>query len=190
MNRTAPFVVGIGGTTRAGSSTEVAVRKILANCRALGAETKIWAGSDLEPLPFYAPERPERCDAAVRLVEDLRRADGIVIGSSAYHGTISGLVKNAIDYTQDLMKDERPYFAGRPVGLVATGAGWQGVVGTLEQMRTMVHSLRGWVTPLGGAINTLERAFDEKGEPLDERIAFQLRTIAEEVLQFVERWRD
>ena len=106
-----------------------------------------------------------------------------MIGSSSYHGTIAGLIKNALDYTQDMMKDDRPYFAGRPVGLVATGAGWQGVVATLEHMRTMVHSLRGWPTPLGGAINTLEKAFDDKGEPVDEKVAFQLQTIAEEVLE-------
>jgi FMN reductase len=185
-----PFVVGIGGTTRAESGTELAVRKILANAEQLGASTKLYTGPDLEKLPFYAPERPERTELAQQLVDDLRRADGIVIGSSSYHGTIAGLIKNALDYTQDMMKDERPYFAGRPVGLIATGAGWQGVVATLEHMRTMVHSLRGWPTPLGGAINTLEKAFDDKGEPLDEKVAFQLRTIAEEVLLFVERFKD
>jgi FMN reductase len=87
-----------------------------------------------------------------------------------------------------MMKDDRPYFAGRPVGCIATGAGWQGVVGTLEHLRTMVHSLRGWPTPLGAAINTLEKAFGPDGEPIDEKVAFQLSTVADEVLLFVERF--
>jgi FMN reductase len=182
------FIVGIGGTTRAESGTELAVRYALKMCAERGATTRLYAGPELEKLPFYAPERPERTDLAVELVEDLRRADGVIVASSSYHGTIAGLIKNALDYTQDMMKDDRPYFAGRAVGCIATGAGWQGVVGTLEHLRTMVHSLRGWPTPLGAAINTLEKAFGPDGEPLDEKVEFQLRTVAEEVLAFVERF--
>jgi FMN reductase len=183
-----PYIVGIGGTTRAESGTELAVRHVLKVCAERGAETKLWSGPELEKLPFYAPERPERTPEAIALVEDLRRADGIVVGSSSYHGTIAGLIKNALDYTQDMMNDDRPYFAGRPVGCVATGAGWQGVVATLEHLRTMVHSLRGWPTPLGAAINTLEKQFSPEGEPLDEKVAFQLKTLADEVLTFCERF--
>lgn len=184
------FIVGIGGTTRAESGTELALRWTLKQCEALGGTTKLYAGPELEKLPFYAPERPQRTDLAKALVDDLRKADGVIVASSSYHGTIAGLIKNALDYTQDMMKDDRPYFAGRPVGCIATGAGWQGVVATLEHLRTMVHSLRGWATPLGGAINTLEKAFSPEGEPLDEMVAFQLKTIAEEVTTFIERWRD
>jgi FMN reductase len=183
------FVVGIGGTTRAESGTELAVRYALRMCEDRGATTKLYAGPQLEALPFYAPERPERSDLAVELVEDLRKADGIIVGSSSYHGTIAGLIKNALDYTQDMMKDDRPYFADRPVGCIATGAGWQGVVGTLEHLRTMVHSLRGWPTPLGAAINTLSKQFDENGDPVEEKVAFQLKTLADEVLTFVDRWK-
>lgn len=185
-----PFIVGVGGTTRAESGTELAVRFALKKCAEKGAETKLWAGPELEHLPFYAPERPERTDLAKELVEDFRRADGIIIGSSSYHGTIAGLIKNALDYTQDMMKDDRPYFADRPVGCIATGAGWQGVVATLEHLRTMVHALRGWVTPLGAAINTLDKAFGPDGEPLEEKVAFQLETVANEVMTFAARWGD
>jgi FMN reductase len=183
-----PYIVGIGGTTREESGTELAVKWALGQCEKLGARTRLFSGVEMEKLPFYAPERPERAPEAVELVEEMRKADGLVIGSSAYHGTISGLVKNALDYTQDMMKDERPYFAGRPVGCIATGAGWQGVVATLEHLRTVVHSLRGWPTPLGAAINTLEKAFTPEGEPVDEKVAFQLQTVAEEVVTFAERW--
>jgi FMN reductase len=184
-----PFIVGLGGTTRAESTTEIAVRLALRACEQRGARTKHWTGAELEKLPFYAPERPERTAGAERLIADLREADGVIIGSSSYHGSVAGLMKNALDYTQDMMKDDRPYFAGRPVGCIATGAGWQGVVATLEHLRTIVHSLRGWPTPLGSAINTLEKAFTPEGEPIDEKVAFQLNTIADEVLTFIERWR-
>jgi FMN reductase len=183
-----PHVVGIGGTTRAGSSTEKALRYTIAACEKQGATTSIVAGDVLNELPHYAPESPERNDAARKLIEELRRADGIIIGSPGYHGTISGMVKNALDYTEDMREDLSPYFSDKPVGLIATGAGWQGVVTTLETLRTIVHALRGWPTPLGAAINSTLPVFGPDGSIADERVAFQLDTIAGDVVRFA-RWR-
>ncbi|MGH2728293.1 MAG: NADPH-dependent FMN reductase [Actinomycetota bacterium] len=184
-----PLIVGIGGTTRANSSTEKALRFALRVAEKDGAETLIFDGPTLDTLPHYAPEKPERTPEAVKLVDACRRADGIIVATPGYHGTISGLVKTALDYTEDLREETRPYFAERPVGCIATGAGWQGTVTALEGLRTVVHTLRGWPTPLGAAINTAQPVFSPDGDPTDERVAFQLTTVAQEVMQFV-RWRD
>jgi FMN reductase len=185
---TKPLIVGIGGTTRANSSTEKALRFALGVAEKEGAETILFDGPTLDSLPHYAPEKPDRCVAAQDLVDAVRKADGIIVATPGYHGTISGLVKNALDYTEDLREDENPYFAGRPVGVIATGAGWQGTVSAMEALRSVVHALRGWPTPLGAAINTSQPAFSPDGDPIDERVAFQLTTVAQEVMQFV-RWQ-
>jgi FMN reductase len=185
---TKPFIVGIGGTTRANSSTEKALRFALGVAEKEGAETKLFDGPTLDVFPHYAPEKPERCQEANDLVAAVRRADGIIVATPGYHGTISGLVKNALDYTEDLREDEHPYLTGRPVGVIATGAGWQGTVSAMEALRSVVHALRGWPTPLGAAINTSQPAFSPDGDPIDERVTFQLTTVAQEVMQFV-RWR-
>jgi FMN reductase len=139
-------------------------------------------GPDLE-MPIYAWERKERTPEALRLLDALRRADGIIIGSPGYHGSISGLIKNALDYTEDMARDEWPYFHGRPVGSVATGAGWQGAVTTLAALRTIVHALRGWNTPLGVAINTSDKVFDADGNCLDPKTGDLLRSMGKEVAQ-------
>ncbi|MGH2784306.1 MAG: NADPH-dependent FMN reductase [Actinomycetota bacterium] len=184
-----PLIVGIGGTTRANSSTEKALRFALGVAEKEGAEVVMFDGPTLDTLPHYAPEKPERAPVAVELIDVLRRADGIILATPGYHGTISGLVKTALDYTEDMREDEQPYFAGRPVGCIATGAGWQGTVTALEGLRTVVHTLRGWPTPLGATINTAQPAFSPDGDPIDEKVAFQLTIVAQEVMQFV-RWRD
>ena len=74
------------------------------------------------------------------------------------------------------------------VGGEAIPAAPESVVATLEHLRTLVHSLRGWPTPLGAAINTLSKQFTPEGEPVEEKVAFQLQTLAEEVVTFTERW--
>ncbi len=184
MAQQVPHVVGLGGTTRSGSSTEKALRYALAMCEEDGATTAFFGGVELATLPLYAPESPERTDVAQRLIKELRNADGVILASPGYHGSVSGLVKNAIDYTEDMREDERVYFAGRAVGLIATGAGWQGVVSTLDALRAIVHALRGWPTPMGVALNTSSPVFDQDGEPTDERARFQLATMAREVVAF------
>jgi FMN reductase len=176
------LVVGIGGTTRPGSSTEKALRIALASAAREGAETILLGGADLD-LPLYAPERPDRSEAAKRLVEHVRRADGIVIGSPGYHGTVSGLVKNALDYVEDTAKDERPYFHERAVGCVAIAYGWQAAVSTLGTLRTIVHALRGWPTPMGAAINAATSGFDPSGEPAEEQVRFQLELVGKQVVE-------
>ncbi|CAM4115619.1 NADPH-dependent FMN reductase [Kibdelosporangium persicum] len=176
-------MVGIGGSLRTNSQSEWALRVALAGAEELGAKTTVISGDDLV-LPFYDPAVPERSAAAHRLVENLRDADGVVLVSPGYHGTISGLVKNALDYVEDLREDERPYLDGRAVGCVATAQGWQAAVTTLTSLRSIVHALRGWPTPLGSAINSAEVRFDGAGECSSDSVATTLRTIGRQVAEF------
>ncbi len=188
MDVRTPHVLGIGGTTRPGSSTERALRYVLAACEEEGSTTVAFTGAELAQLPHYAPESPLRTPLAQRLVEEFRRADGMVVASPGYHGGVSGLVKNALDYAEDLKDDSRVYFSGVPVGCIATGAGWQGVITTLGALRSIVHALRGWPTPMGAAINAALNPFGPDGTLTDERVRFQLNMVAQEVMTFV-RWR-
>ncbi|MDX3907977.1 MAG: NAD(P)H-dependent oxidoreductase [Pigmentiphaga sp.] len=179
----APLIVGLGGTTRAGSSSEKALAVSLRAAEREGAQVVMLAGPQLD-LPMYAPERPERCDAARRLVALLRRCDGLIIASPSYHGTISGMLKNALDYTEDLSRDHRVYFDDCAIGLIACGAGWQGAGQALVALRAIAHSLRGWPTPLGAVLNTSTPLFDDSGACREPSAAFQLECVGRQVVQF------
>ncbi|HEX2262809.1 MAG TPA: NADPH-dependent FMN reductase [Pseudonocardiaceae bacterium] len=176
-------VVGIGGSMRQDSQSERALGVVLDSARAAGAETVAITGTDLV-LPFYDPAVVERSEVAHRLVATLREADGVVLVSPGYHGTVSGLVKNALDYVEDLRADTRPYLDGRAVGCVAMALGWQATVTTLTALRSIVHALRGWPTPLGAALNAAEVSFDEHGVPSDPAVDRTLRVIGQQVVQF------
>jgi FMN reductase len=184
MTKDSFLVLGIGGTTRSNSSTELALRACLAAVRGFGVKTELCSGADLE-LPLYSPEDPGRSPSAQRLVELVRRCDGLIIASPGYHGSISGLVKNALDYTEDLRSDARIYFDGLPVGCIACAHGWQAASGTLTALRSVVHSLRGWPTPLGVAINTAETRFDGDGACTNAATAEHLKIMAAQVVDFV-----
>lgn len=179
-----PFIVALGGTLREHSSTERAIGLIARRCRELGAEVLVLSGTDLD-LPSYAPDNLVRTEAATRLIEALRRADAIILGSPGYHGGVSGLVKNAVDYVEDLRGDARCYLEGRAVACVATGAGWQGAITTLSALRAIVHALRGWPTPLGVAINTSEPTFTAEGTCVSQDLSQILDAVAGQLVEFV-----
>ena len=143
-----PLIVGIGGTTRDGSSSEKALRIALDAAEELGAKTKIFSGSNLV-LPMYDPAVMERSLNAIELVESLRSCDGVIVTSPGYHGTISGMVKNALDYVEDMNKDPRVYLDGRAVGCIACAYGWQATGSTMSTLRSIVHALRGWAYTSG-----------------------------------------
>ena len=171
-------IVGLGGTTRPGSSSERAVRHALNEAELLGARVRMFSGSELL-LPMYAPENPDRSAGATALVEALRQADGVILASPGYHGSISGLLKNALDYTEDMRSDPLVYLERRAVGCIVCAAGWQAVGTTLTAMRSIVHALRGWPTPMGVGINTAAvRAFDAGGACIESSVSVQLQTLA------------
>lgn len=182
MNR-APYIVVLGGTLKPNSATESALRLAASAAERLGAKAVVLAGPALD-LPLYAPHKSERSAEAEQLVAELRKADGIILGSPGYHGSISGVVKNTLDYVQDMSKDPLPYFKGRAVGLIATGGGWQGAVSALQALRSIVHALRGWPTPFGLAINTCETSFNADGRASSAKLAEQIETVAREVVEF------
>jgi FMN reductase len=179
-----PLVVGIGGTTRPASSTERALAFALKGAQESGASVQLFGGAFLHSLPHYAPESRVLTDEQHELIEAVRAADALVIATPGYHGGISGLVKNALDTLEELRSDERPYLDGRAVGSIVTAYGWQAAGTVLTSLRSIVHALRGWPTPFGAAVNTLETRFESADTCSDPKVVAQLRTVGQQAASF------
>ena len=183
MQRRPSRIVGLGGNAIPGGSAEKLLRRALERCEALGAATSLFAGTAID-LPMYAPHRSERDAKAQALIAALREADGVIIASPGYHGTVSGLVKNALDYAQDMAADDAPYLDGRAVGLIAVAGGWQATGSTLATLRSITHALRGWPTPMAVTANSSQPLFDPDGLLTDEGIAAQIDIMTSQVMMF------
>jgi FMN reductase len=176
-----PLIVGLGGTLRANSSTERALRQCLSAVERQGGRTLSFYGDDID-LPMYNPHVTTRTDKATALITALRDADAVVVASPGYHGAVSGLVKNALDYIEDLREAPRVYLDNTPWGCISCAYGWQAAVGTLGQLRVIGHALRAWPTPLGVAINSADEIWDESGELVDVTIKGQLDMLATQLI--------
>lgn len=120
-------------------------------------------------------------EKVLRYIEAIKKAEGIIIAPPGYHGAVSGMVNNALDYVELLSKDERLYFGHRAVGCIATGAGWQGAIATLTSLRSIVHALHRWSTPIDVSINTSDKpdapgsfGFSQRAEELLKAMALQV----------------
>ncbi len=176
-------VVGIGGSSRPGSTAEQALRVVLDEAERRGATVTLIGGPELA-MPLYDPREGAATPQARRLLSAIAGADGLVLASPAYHGTVSGLVKNALDHVEELRGDARPYFSGRAVGCVSVAKGWQGAVSTLAALRDVTHALRGWPTPLGVAVNTSVAGFSPAGRCQDPHVQGQLEAMGSQVVEF------
>lgn len=179
-----PLIIGIGGTVRSGSSTEKALNVALRAVELGGGEVRLLGGEFLAGLPIYNPQPAPPTPEQRVLIEAVRVADGVIVASPGYHGSISGVVKNALDTLEGLRDDARPYFTDRAVGCIITAEGWQAAGTTLTTLRSVIHALRGWPTPFGAALNANSSSFDTEGACVDPKDAWQLATVGEQVLEF------
>jgi NAD(P)H-dependent FMN reductase len=177
---TRPHIVVLSGSLTAGSRSERLAGWCAQECRRREATASLLCGADLE-FPFYRAGAPHGAGVA-RLLAELAKADGLIMVSPAYHGSLSGLLKNALDYVNELAGEERPFLDGRPIGCIALAAGAQGAASTLAGMRTIAHALRGWPTPLGIALHGGYGEAGGTGAPDEEHSQRQLIVMIDQVL--------
>ena len=114
-------VVGICGNIRSGSYTRMALVHALSRAQEAGAQTML---IDLKEYALIFCDGKE--DESIyptdvfRLREQLKAAQGIILGTPEYHGSYSGILKNALD----LMGFDE--FEGKMVGLVGVSGGQWG----------------------------------------------------------------
>ncbi|HEX5378336.1 MAG TPA: NAD(P)H-dependent oxidoreductase [Phenylobacterium sp.] len=181
---TSPMILGLGGTVRANSSTEKALAVALRAVEAAGARTRLLGGEFLAGLPLFNPGPGGPTPEQLMLADAVRDADGIIVATPGYHGSLSGVMKNALDTLELLRDDARPYLTDRAVGVIVCAEGWQAAGTTLTAVRSIIHAMRGWPTPYGAALNATSGSFEADGSPKDPKDAWQLATVGEQVLDF------
>lgn len=158
-------IVGLGGTLNERSTSLFALTTALNAATRTGAKTELLDLRSLE-LPMYVPGKPVEAygENVGKLVATLKGADGLLISTAAYQGTLAGVTKNALDFLEFLRPDG--YLGGKPVGLIATSGGDMDAANAANALVHAVHALRGTVVP---PVVTLPRAW-QGIQPEESRI--------------------
>jgi len=176
-------VVSIGGTLRENSTSLGALRRALDASERAGAEVELLDLNELR-LPMYEPRKPlAECGDDVRcLVGAMRGAEALLISTAAYHGTLAGVTKNALDYAQFLGEEEPPYFDGKVVGLISTAGGEQAAKANAAMVHA-VHALRGIVAPLMVGVTKAWQRTDDEGYITDDNYGLRLDKLGRLVVE-------
>jgi len=182
----APAIVGLGGSLARVSKSRMALRIALDGAAAAGAETTLLDLRELD-LVMYDPDRTEPTDTAAKLLETCHAADGLIWSSPLYQGSISGALKNALDWLHLLADRDPPYLHDKVIGLISAAGGTQGLQ-AINTMEFSVRALRGWAVPYVVPVASAARVFDAEGRIREAGVETQLRTLGAEVVRVAERF--
>ena len=175
-----PHVLALVGSLREHSYTRLATAHALRGAEAAGATTELLDLREYD-LPPLNPDVDDQGDSAT-VIDRVNAADAVILGSPMYHGSYSGVLKNALDYCGF---DE---FEGKTVGLLAVSGGAFPVT-TLEHMRSVCRALNAWVLPHQAAVPKAHSAF-ENGEFVDNDTADRVSTLGERVVRYADIERE
>ncbi|PMB26919.1 NADPH-dependent FMN reductase [Fischerella thermalis] len=176
-------IVGIGGSLRADSYSQIALRLAAQRVEALGAEVEILDLREMQ-LPFCNGEQeyPDYPDVQ-KLQHAVSRADGLILATPEYHGSISGVLKNALD----LMSFEQ--LSGKVTGLISV-LGGQPNSNALNDLRIIMRWVHGWVIPEQISIGQAWKAFSPEGKLLDEKLAQRFDQFAQSLVDNTRKLRE
>lgn len=174
MSQTVRIAV-ISGSLRKGSYNTKLVRFVAGKLRAGGAEIDEISLLNLDlPMMNEDLEREQGHPASVvDLKKRLIAADALLIASPEYNGSLSGALKNAIDWASRPREGEAPLacFKGKAGGLLAASPGKLGGLRGLRHLRLILNQIGTVVHPTEFALASAHEAFDDAGNIKDEGAA-------------------
>jgi NAD(P)H-dependent FMN reductase len=165
-------VLGVGSSMRQGSYSTIALNMILDMAKGNEAETKLL---DLRqtnlPMLYAVKDDTHEIGQVTELVE---WADAYILATPDYHGSMSGSLKNFLDYFWS-------EFAGKTFGYIV--ASHEKGLTVMDQMRTVVRQCYGWSIPYGISINP-EDDFNDKKEVINRKLWSRLDMLARDLVVY------
>ncbi|MEM7103654.1 MAG: NAD(P)H-dependent oxidoreductase [Bacteroidota bacterium] len=176
-------IVIVSGSARLGRQTPKAVDYLN---KVLSADSRVSAVTVLDVKEYNFPimeERrgrnpnpPERLDEFGDIVET---ADALVFASPEYNGSFSGALKNTLDYFYQ-------EYAKKPIGVCMAAAGAFSGVNASHDLQKYILTLGGFPMPRKLLVGKIHAAFDENGNPVEERLQKSFSAFAEDLLWLTE----
>jgi FMN reductase len=169
-------IVGIIGSLRQDSYSAKALEQVIEMVKAQGAETEILDLRQMN-LPFCdgGDEYPNYPDVE-KMRNVVKSAHGLILATPEYHGSLSGVLKNALD----LMSFE--HLSHKVTGLISV-LGGQSNSNALNDLRVIIRWVHGFVIPEQVAIGQAWKAFDKEGKLVDEKLKERCHQFASSLVE-------
>ena len=167
-------ILGVGSSMRDGSYGTRILKMVLDAARKHEAKTRLL---DLRGTitPMFNPDMSnEHHEQMKGMIEDANWADAFVLASPDYHGSMSGVMKNFLDFYWE-------EFAGKTFGYICSSH--EKGLTVMDQMRTAVRQCYGWSLPYGISVNG-EEDFNEEGEIINQILDKRLKILGRDLVVY------
>lgn len=186
---TAPRILAFAGSTRKESFNKKLLRIAAQAARDSGAEVTVIDVKDF-PLPLFdqdleAAQGPP--EAATRLKRLMVEHDGFLIASPEYNSSITGVLKNAIDWVSRPVPNEPPLvaFKGKVATLMSASPGALGGLRALIHVRSILGNIGVIVLPEQVAVAKAHEAFNPDGSLKDPKQHASTLALGKTLVAFV-----
>ena len=161
--------MGVSSSMRESSFSALGLNVVLENIKENGSEVELL---DLRKttLPLFSTDNNGN-DVVSAVTEMVKSADAFILASPDYHGSMSGSLKNFLDYYWT-------EFAGKLFGYVC--ASHEKGLTAMDQMRTAIRQCSGWSIPYGISING-EADFDTNGTIINNDLTLRLDMLSRDL---------
>jgi chromate reductase, NAD(P)H dehydrogenase (quinone) len=180
-------IVGIAGSLRQKSFNRSLLK---AAAKTLPVPEAFSLLDGLDRLPAYN----EDCDddevspAVTSLRERIRAADGLIIATPEYNGSLPGFLKNALDWASRPWPDNA--LRGRPTLVIGASRGPFGAVWAQADLRRILRTTGATVVDFELPIGRAHRTLDENGSLHDDVVANALTVAVGQLVQRAARERE
>jgi len=178
-------ILAFAGATRAESWNKKLIKIAAAGATAAGAQVTLIDLRDF-PMPLYdgdleatngIPENGKKLKAL------FLEHKGLLISSPEYNSSITGVLKNAIDWVSRSEPGEKPLaaYAGKVAGLVSASPGQLGGLRALVHLRSILGNIKVLVVPEQASVSKADQAFNPDGTLKDEKQRAQVEGVGKAV---------
>jgi NAD(P)H-dependent FMN reductase len=170
----APKILAVSGSSRRDGYLEQVVGLASASARSAGAEVRELPLYEVQlPVMVWGDEDQAQHPDVVRVRELAHWADGFVLGTPEYHGSMSGALKNWFDFLYTEL-------AGKFAGVVATTGGGTGDM-SITAVKTCFQWCHGFVLPFHAAATA---SSFEGPELTDARVIERVERVGHDVARY------
>jgi FMN reductase len=175
-------VLGVAGSMREQSYSSCVLKMVLEEAKKYNTDIYMLKLRKIN-LPLYDPSEirsdefssnNNNNNVLERITTALKWADVFVLASPDYHGSMSGGMKNFLDYFWE-------EFAGKTFGYIV--ASHEKGLTVADQMRTAVRQCYGWSMPYNISTNG-EKDFDSKGNLVNSALAKRIKMLSRDLVTY------
>ncbi|MEM0516573.1 NAD(P)H-dependent oxidoreductase [Pseudoalteromonas sp. YIC-827] len=176
-------IIALAGSLRSNSFNHAVIAHAAELAMQQGAEVEVISLAELDLPMFNEDVEAQGTPASVIILKDkLRSADAILLANPEYNGSITAVLKNAIDWASRTEPGATPAFRNKVVALFAASPGGLGGLRGLNHVRDILSGIGALVLGDQLAIGGIHTLVDEQGQINDAATSEKINTLTAQLV--------